>query len=78
MVTFVSDKWETEHMYVYTGAEFTGELKECNEGILEWIDKDKIFDLPIWEGDRLFLEKMQNQEEFFTMKVEYIGDKLVK
>lgn len=64
-------------MYVYTATEFTGELKECNEGILEWVDKDKIYNLPIWEGDRLFLERMQEQEDFFTMKVEYIGEKLV-
>ena len=39
---------------------------------------DKILELPTWEGDRFFFEKMQKQEEFFTMKVEYKGDKLVK
>ena len=78
LVTFVSDKWETEHMYVYTATEFRGNLKECNEGVLEWVDKDKMLELPTWEGDRLFLEKMQKTEEFFTMKVEYIGNKLVK
>lgn len=77
MVTFVSDKWETEHMYVFTASEFEGKLKECNEGTLKWIDKDKILELPTWEGDRFFFEKMQKQEEFFTMKVEYKGDKLV-
>ena len=42
LVTFVSDKWETEHMYVFTASEFEGKLKECNEGTLQWIDKDKI------------------------------------
>ena len=77
LVTFVSDKWETEHMYVFTASEFEGELKECNEGTLQWIDKDKILDLPTWEGDKFFFEKMQKQKEFFTMKVEYKGDKLV-
>ena len=77
LVTFVSDKWETEHMYVYTADEFKGELKECSEGELHWIDKDKILDLPSWEGDRLFYEKMQQTEEFFTIKLEYKGDKLV-
>jgi len=44
MVTFVSDKWETEHMYVYTATNFEGELHECDEGILKWIDKEKILD----------------------------------
>ena len=77
LVTFVSDKWETEHMYVFTASEFEGKLKECNEGTLQWIDKDKILELPTWEGDRFFFEKMQKQKEFFTMKVEYKGDKLV-
>ena len=77
LVTFVSDKWETEHMYVYTTTEFKGKLKECKEGELHWIDKDKILDLPTWEGDRLFYEKMLEQDKFFTMKLEYKGDKLV-
>ncbi len=78
LVTFVSDKWETEHMYVYTATEFTGELKkECSEGELHWVDKDKILELPTWEGDRIFYEKMLKTDEFFTVKVEYKGDKLV-
>ena len=78
LVTFVSDKWETEHMYVYTATDFTGKLKSCKEGELKWIDKDKVPNLPTWEGDKLFLDRMKNEKEFFTMKVEYIGDKLVK
>ena len=78
LVTFVSDKWETEHMYVYNATKFEGEVHECSEGVLKWIDKDKIFDLPIWEGDRLFLEKMQKETDFFTIKLEYVGDKLVR
>ena len=77
LVTFVSDKWETEHMYVYTASNFTGELKECNEGELKWIDKDKMLDLPTWEGDKLFLDRIKQNEVFFTMKVEYRGNKLV-
>ena len=78
LVTFVSDKWETEHMYVYTSTKYEGKLQECKEGELKWIDKDKIYDLPIWEGDKLFLKRMQSNEQFFTLKVEYKGDKLVK
>lgn len=77
LVTFVSDKWETEHMYVYSATKFEGEIHECNEGVLKWIDKDKIFDLPIWEGDRIFLERMQKEKDFFTIKLEYEGNKLI-
>ena len=58
--------------------EFIGEIKECEEGTLKWVDKDKMLDLPTWEGDRLFIERMQKEEEFFTMKVEYEGDRLIK
>ena len=65
-------------MYVYTATKFEGKVKECSEGTLKWIDKDKIYDLPIWEGDKLFLKRMQSNETFFTLKVEYKGDKLVK
>lgn len=65
-------------MYVYTATKFEGEVKECSEGTLKWIDKDKILDLPTWEGDRLFFERMQKEKDFFTMKVEYVGDKLIK
>lgn len=77
LVTFVSDKWETEHIYVYSATKFEGEIQECNEGVLKWIDKDKIFDLPIWEGDRIFLERMQKEKDFFTIKLEYEGNKLI-
>lgn len=78
LVTFVSDKWETEQMFVYTATDFTGTLKECDEGELYWIDKEKLLDLPTWEGDKLFLERIKNDEEFFTMRLEYKKNKLIK
>ena len=77
LVTFVSDKWETEHMYVYTATDFIGKLKQCKEGELHWVDIKKMSDLPTWEGDKLFLDRMKKEKDFFTMKVEYKGDKLV-
>lgn len=77
VVTYVSDKYETEQMYVFTSNNFEGELIECDEGNLEWIDKDKILELNIWEGDKFFIEKMQKDNRFFTLKVEYKGDMLV-
>ena len=77
IVTYVSTQWETECMFVFTSNQFEGELKDCNEGDLEWIDKDKILDLNLWEGDKIFIKKMQNQENFFTARFEYDGDKLI-
>jgi len=79
VVTYVSNEWETEYMYVFTSDEFEGKLIECNEGDLEWVDKDKVMDLKTWEGDRIFLERiLKNDYPFFTAKLEYNGDKLVK
>ena len=78
VITFQSNMWETEYMYLFTANEFTGELIGCNEGELEWIDKDDILKLNIWEGDRIFLKKMIEEDNFFTLKVVYEGDKLVE
>lgn len=77
IVTYVSDKYETEQMYVFTSSDFKGELIECDEGILEWINKENILDLNIWEGDKFFIEKMHKDNNFFTLKVEYEGDCLI-
>ena len=77
IVTFVSNEWETEYMYVFTSDDFYGELKKCNEGELEWISKEKVRNLPTWEGDKIFLDRILNDASFFTAKVEYEGEKLV-
>lgn len=78
IVTYVSTNWETEYMYVFTSKEFEGNLIECNEGDLQWVDKDKVACLNTWEGDKIFLNKIQNGDGFFTVKFEYDGDKLLR
>lgn len=77
IITFISNEWETEYMYLFTASEFTGELIDCDEGDLEWVDKSKILNLNIWEGDSIFLKKMIEEDTFFTLKVVYEGNKLV-
>ncbi len=77
IVTYTSKEWETEYMYIFTSNDFEGNLIECNEGDLEWIDKEKIVNLNTWEGDKLFLKKLENDNNFFTMKFEYDGDNLL-
>lgn len=77
VITFISNKWQTEYMYLFTASEFTGELISCNEGELEWVAQDDILKLNIWEGDKIFLKKMIEEDNFFTLKVVYEGDKLV-
>ena len=76
IVTFLSDKWEGEYMYLYTATDYTGEMIECDEGNLEWVDIDKVCDLPIWEGDKLFFEELRRDRGFFTMMLRYEGDDL--
>ena len=77
IVTFVSDQWPTEYMYLYTATGFEGEMIVCDEGDLEWVDHDKITALPIWEGDKLFLQLLAEEAPFFSLKLEYQGDTLV-
>jgi len=77
VMTFVSDMWETEYMFIYTADKFEGKLTECDEGELLWIEKSKILDLKLWEGDILFLKKLMEDCGFFTIKVQYQGEKLI-
>ncbi|MDE7309754.1 MAG: 8-oxo-dGTP diphosphatase [Lachnospiraceae bacterium] len=77
VMTFVSDIWETEYMFIYTADRFEGELTECSEGELLWVEKSKVPDLNLWEGDILFLKKLMEDSEFFTIKVQYQGEKLI-
>ncbi|MBR2906704.1 MAG: 8-oxo-dGTP diphosphatase [Clostridia bacterium] len=76
IVTFVSDLYGTEHMHLFTISGFTGEPKECDEGELEWIDKEALFALPMWEGDKIFLSLLDSDRPFFSLKLVYHGNAL--
>ena len=78
LVTFVSDRYETEYMHLFTADRFTGELIDCDEGTLEWVDKALVPTLPTWAGDRIFLELLARDVPFFSLKLEYVGDTLVR
>ena len=78
IVTFVSDEWGTEYMHLFTCDSFEGELTECDEGELAWIDKTSLLDLPLWEGDRVFLRLLEKNAPFFSLKLVYKGEKLVE
>ena len=78
IITFVSDKWPTEYMHLFTSSDFIGEIKECDEGVLEWVDKQKIYSLPLWQGDKIFLKLIENSDTpFFSLRLEYKGDTLI-
>lgn len=78
IVTFVSDIYETEYMHLFTVTDWTGETRECDEGELAWIKKQKLFDLTLWQGDRIFLKLLQEDAPFFSLKLTYQGDDLVE
>ena len=79
VITFLSDEYEPERMYLFTTNRFHGDTIVCDEGDLAWIPVDDVMSLPTWEGDRLFLEKIRDSEEgYFSLKLRYEGDQLVQ
>ena len=78
IVTFVSDIYGTEYMHLFTCCDFSGTIKSsCDEGELLWVKKSEVPLLPIWEGDKIFLKLIDTDTPFFSLKLEYMGDKLV-
>ena len=78
IVTFVSNEWGTEYMHLFTADEFHGKLKDCDEGVLEWLPWERLPQLPIWEGDRIFLRLIDEDAPFFSLKLRYRGDQLAE
>ncbi len=78
IVTFVSDEWGTEYMHLFTADEFAGNIKDCDEGVLEWISKKELLSLPMWEGDLIFLRLIDSDAPFFSLKLCYKGDILTQ
>lgn len=62
-------------VFLYTATDFTGNMVECDEGELEWIDDDKVVDLKLWEGDKIFLSWLES-DKFFSAKFCYINGQL--
>lgn len=67
-----------EEMHVYTSNNFEGEMIECNEGELIWVNKNEVLNLPIWAGDKYFLKHLLEDDKYFTMKLVYEDDNLVE
>ena len=78
LVTFVSDKWGTEYMCLYTADGFEGELTDCDEGCLEWVPKSEIPNLNLWTGDLIFFRLLEENVPFFSLKLRYEGDRLAE
>ena len=76
VVTFLYNDEEAEYMFLYTADGFEGEPVLCDEGTLEWVRKDEIDALNLWEGDRIFFELLKEEHPFFSLKLHYRGDSL--
>lgn len=69
-ILFQSDEL-LEIMHLFTSSEFIGELIDCDEGELHWINIKDILNYPHWEGDEYFLKKLINNEPYFEMSLIY-------
>ncbi|MCI6159227.1 MAG: 8-oxo-dGTP diphosphatase [Selenomonadaceae bacterium] len=81
IITFQSDRWQTEYMFLYTAHAFHGAFvgrDGCREGTFEWVPKDEVSKLPIWEGDKIFFRLLEERQSVFSLKLRYVGDELVE
>lgn len=76
IITFVNTEAPTEYMHLFTADAFEGEPGACSEGVLEWVSKNILDELTLWEGDRIFLRLLREDAPFFLLKLCYEGDAL--
>lgn len=76
IVTFVTETGLYEYMCLYTAEAYEGEICDCEEGMLEWISKERLPELNLWRGDYIFLRLLEERENFFSLKLVYQGDVL--
>lgn len=74
VITFIVDGGVCEHMFLFKCNDFSGKLTDCDEGVLEWIPKTALYDLELWEGDQIFLRRIEEDTPFFTLKLVYGKD----
>lgn len=74
VVTFNSDNYPTEYMFLYTADGYEGNIIDCEEGVLEWVPKEAVYNLPIWEGDKIFFRLLEEKNDFFSLKLTYNKD----
>lgn len=71
IITFVYGEDTVEYMSLFTADGFEGTPIDCDEGVLEWVAKDRVPELNLWEGDRIFFRLLEEREEFFSLKLVY-------
>ena len=65
-------------MYLFTADRWEGELaRDCAEGDLEWVPGERVPELPVWAGDRIFLRLLAEDAPPFLLTLEYAGGELM-
>ncbi len=77
IVYFHNSKCESEEMHLFTCRNYSGTMHECDEGELEWVNKKEVYRLDLWEGDKIFLERLKGDRTFFRLELVYDGDTLI-
>lgn len=78
ILTFSTNTWPTEYMFLYTATADTADVAICDEGDLVWVKKDEIETLNLWEGDKLFFRLLEERKDIFSLKLTYFDDVLVE
>ncbi len=78
ILTFCCDVQEPEYIFLYTASQFSGEIRDCNEGTLEWVKKTAVLDLNLWEGDKTMFRLLEERTDVFSLKLVYHGDQLIE
>ena len=78
VVTFLQEGGEGEYMYLFTADGFEGNLHDCPEGDLQWVSREFLYGLPMWEGDRIFLDLLWRNAPFFLLTLRYRGEVLTQ
>lgn len=76
LITFSAQGWNTEYMCLFTADKYEGEMISCDEGVLEWVKKEDVLKLNLWEGDKIFFRLLNEDAPFFSLKLSYSGDQL--
>jgi len=78
VITFSTESYPVEYMFLYTAEGFSGTMHACDEGDLEWVPKEQVYELPVWEGDKIFFRLLEERRDFFSLKLRYVGDTLAE
>ena len=78
VITFSTESYPVEYMFLYTAEGFSGTMHACDEGDLEWVPKEQVYELPVWEGDKIFFRLLEERRVFFSLKLRDVGDTLAE